>query len=288
MEERRMNSLSTNNTQHIEKGEKTMKTFNKIFKTAIAAASVLSMTACSSTAASTTTSSSSAAATAAAKNIVIAISPDYPPFDSLSADGKLEGFDYDMGEWLFNWLDQNGYNYTHEWKQMSFDTIISAVQTDQVDLGISGFTYAEDRKVLFSDPYYDSAQVAVVAAGSSITSKDDLKGKKIGAQLGSTGETCANEIEGATVQAVEDMGVIMETLKSGGIDAAILDIAVAENYVATGNFKMLDGSLLDENVYVIAKEGNTELMEPVNKALAAFLASDDFKTYKAKWINASN
>ena len=258
-----------------------MKNKNKFVKAVIAAASVVSLTACSASSAA-----ASATATAKAQNVVIAISPDYPPFDSLTADGKLEGFDYDMGEWVFNWLDNNGYNYTHEWKQMSFDTIVSAIQTDQVDLGISGFTYAEDRKVLFSDPYYDSAQVAIVPSNSSIKTKDDLNGKKIGAQMGTTGETCANAIEGATVQAVEDMGVIMETLKSGGLDAVILDIAVAENYAATGNFKILDGSLLDENVYVIAKEGNTELMTPINKALAAFLASDDFKTSKAKWINA--
>lgn len=262
-------------------GEKNMKNTSKFIKAVIASASVVSLTACS-----TSGAAASATATAKPQNVVIAISPDYPPFDSLSADGKLEGFDYDMGEWLFNWLDNNGYNYTHEWKQMSFDTIVSSIQTDQVDLGISGFTYAEDRKVLFSDPYYDSAQVAIVPTNSSIKTKNDLKGKKIGAQMGTTGETCANAIEGASVQAVEDMGVIMETLKSGGLDAVILDIAVAENYAATGNFTILDGSLLDENVYVIAKEGNTELMTPINKALAAFLASDDFKTYKAKWINA--
>ncbi|NCB33752.1 MAG: transporter substrate-binding domain-containing protein [Erysipelotrichia bacterium] len=259
-----------------------MKTLNQLFKAALAATSVISLSACST---NTAAVSSAAATSAPAKNIIIAISPDYPPFDSLTADGKLEGFDYDMGEWIFQWLNDNGYNYTHEWKQMSFDTIVSAIQTDQVDLGISGFTYDKDRKVLFSDPYYDSAQVAVVAANSSIASLEDLKGKKIGAQLGTTGETCANAIEGASVQAVEDMGIVMETLKSGGIDAAILDIAVAENYVATGNFKKLDGSLLDENVYIIAKDGNTDLMNPINEALAAFLASDDFNTYKAKWIN---
>lgn len=260
-----------------------MKTFNKVVKAAIAATSAFSLVACSS--GTTTTTPTSSAASATAQNIIIATSPDYPPFDTLSADGKLEGFDYDMGEWVFNWLSANGYNYTHEWKQMSFDTIVSAIQTDQVDLGISGFTYAEDRKVLFSDPYYDSAQVAVVAADSDIKTLDDLKGKKIGAQMGTTGETCANDIEGATVQAVEDMGVLMETLKSGGIDSVILDVAVADNYAATGQFKKLDGSLLDENVYVIAKEGNTELMEAVNKGLAAFKASDDFKTYKEKWID---
>ena len=281
MEERRMIFSRITSNENKNKGEKNMKNASKIFKAVIAAASVVSLTACSSG-----TSTAASSASAKAKNIVIAISPDYPPFDSLTADGKLEGFDYDMGEWIFNWLDNNGYNYTHEWKQMSFDTIVSAIQTDQVDLGISGFTYAEDRKVLFSDPYYDSAQVAIVPTNSTITTKDDLKGKKIGAQMGTTGETCANAIEGAQVQAVEDMGVVMETLKSGGLDAVILDIAVAENYAATGNFKILDGSLLDENVYVIAKEGNTELMTPINKALAAFLASDDFKTYKAKWINA--
>ncbi len=281
MKQRRMNSRFTGNEMKNIQGEKNMKNTSKFVKAVIAAASVVSLTACSA-------SSAAASSTSAAKaqNVVIAISPDYPPFDSLTADGKLEGFDYDMGEWVFNWLNNNGYNYTHEWKQMSFDTIVSAIQTDQVDLGISGFTYAEDRKVLFSDPYYDSAQVAIVPSNSSIKTKDDLKGKKIGAQMGTTGETCANEIEGATVQAVEDMGVVMETLKSGGLDAVILDIAVAENYAATGNFKILDGSLLDENVYIIAKEGNTELMTPINKALAAFLASDDFKTYKAKWINA--
>ena len=66
-------------------------------------------------------------------------------------------------------------------------------------------------------------------------------------------------------------------------DAVILDIAVAKNYVATGDFKMLDGALLDESCHIIAKEGNTELMDAINKALDAFLESDAYpellKTY---------
>jgi len=265
-----------------------MKTINQIMQTALAAAAAFSLTACSaSAAASSGTAAAAASAAPAAQNIIIGISPDYPPFDSLSADGKLEGFDYDMGEWIFTWLNENGYSYTHEWKQMSFDTIISAIQSDQVDLGISGFTYDKDRKVLFSDPYYDSAQVAIVAKDSDIKTLDDLKGKTIGAQLGTTGETCANSIEGANVKAAEDMGIIMETLKAGGDDAVILDIAVAENYAKTGDFTILDGSLLDENVYVIAKEGNTELMDAVNKGIAAFLASDDYTASKEKWIGSS-
>ncbi len=254
-----------------------MKT-TKILKASLATLMSLSLVACGSSEAATTTTTSET------QNIIIAMSPDYPPFDDLTTDGQLTGFDYDMGEWVFTWLNENGYNYTHEWKQLSFDTIISAINADQVDLGISGFTYDEDRKVLFSDPYYESAQVALVTSDSDITSVDELAGKSLGAQLGTTGESVAVEITGEeNTTAISDMGIVIENLKSGGLDAVILDIAVAKNYEATGNFTMLDGVLLDENVHIIAKEGNTELMDAVNEALAAFKESGKYDELKAQY-----
>jgi len=257
-----MNAPLTQNTYQERK--ENMNT--KIWKSLLTAGMAISLAACGST--STAASGSASASTSAeAKTILIGISPDYPPFDDLTTDGQLTGFDYDMGEWLFTWLNENGYNYKHEWKQMSFDTIISSIQTDQIDLGISGFTYAEDRKVLFSDPYYESAQVAIVPKDSPLTSTDELAGK----------------VSPDNTTAVEDMGIAIETLKAGGYDAVILDIAVAKNYVATGDFKMLDGPLLDESCHIIAKEGNTELMDAMNKALAAFLASDDCAALKTKY-----
>lgn len=274
--------------------ERKEKMNTKIWKSIMTAGMALSLAACgsSSAAASASTTSnaasSAAASTAAAavgdgQTILIGISPDYPPFDDLTTDGQLTGFDYDMGEWIFNWLNENGYNYKHEWKQMSFDTIISSIQADQIDLGISGFTYAEDRKVLFSDPYYESAQVALVPDDSPLTSTDELAGKTLGCQLGSTGQTVAEEVSPDNTAAVKDMGVAIETLKAGGYDAVILDISVAKNYVAAGGFKMLDGKLLDESCHIIAKEGNTELMDAVNKALAAFLDSDDYNSLKEQY-----
>ena len=273
------------------------KNMNRLFRSAIAAAALLSLTACG-----TSTSAGAPAATAAAdakepaaaktaaaepkaesKTILIGISPDYPPYDDLNADGSITGYDYDMGEWIFNWLSENGYNYKHEWKQMSFDTIISALQADQVDLGISGFTYDSERKVLFSEPYHESAEVALVTKDSALASIDDLTGKTIGAQLGTTGETCANEIEGAKVQAIEDMGICVESLKGGAYDAVIMDLPVAENYMKTGDYKILEGTLLDEQNYIIAKEGNDELMDAVNEAIRAFLESDDCAKLNEKY-----
>ena len=153
-----------------------------------------------------------------------------------------------------------------------------------MDIGISGFSYDPERKVLFSEPYFESAQVAIARVDEAdLNSADDLKGKNIGVQLGTTGESAANEIEGAKVQAIEDMGICVESLKGGALDAVIMDSAVAANYAATGDYKILDGALVDEHNYIIAKEGNTELMDALNKAIDAFLKSDECSNLKNKY-----
>ena len=123
------------------------------------------------------------------KEILIGISPDYPPYESL--EGKdMVGFDIDMTKELFKIMNDNGGNYEYKFKQMSFDTISTSLISDQIDLGISGFTMHKDWDVLWSDKYNDSRQVALVANDSTITTKADLEGKNIGAQLAATGERC--------------------------------------------------------------------------------------------------
>lgn len=217
------------------------------------------------------------------QTILVGISPDYPPYESLDGD-KMVGFDVDMTEELFKIMNENGGNYEYEFKQMSFDTISTSIISEQIDLGISGFTYHEDwEDVIWSTKYNDSKQVALVAADSGINTVDDLKGKNIGAQLASTGEGCANDIEGANVKAVKDVKVLVETLSSGGIDAVILDEAVAKNYAKDSKYKMLDESLLEEENLILAKKGNEDLMEDVNKALEEFIESDKYAELKEKW-----
>lgn len=217
------------------------------------------------------------------KTLLIGISPDYPPYESLNTKGEMEGFDIDMTKELITIMNENGGNYGYEFKNMSFDTIVTSINTGQIDLGISGFTYDETRKVLFSNPYNDSKQVALVKADSSIKTVEDLKGKAIGAQLGSTAQTAAGEIENANITAVADVKILVETLKTGGIDAVILDYAVAKNYQENAGLKMIDESLLDEKNYIITKEGNTDLMNDLNKAIDIFMKSDKYIELKAKW-----
>lgn len=217
------------------------------------------------------------------QTILIGISPDYPPYESLDGD-KMVGFDVDMTKELFKIMNDNGCNYDYEFKQMSFDTISTSINSDQIDLGISGFTYHEDwENVIWSDKYNDSKQVALVAADSPIQSAADLEGKNIGAQLSSTGEQCANDINGANVKAVKDVKVLVETLNSGGIDAVILDEAVAKNYAKDSKYRMINESLLEEENLILAKKGNEDLMKDINKALKEFLKSDKYTELKEKW-----
>lgn len=240
----------------------------KLLKGLLVAALALTVSACSSS--SNDTSDETVTYT-------VATSPDYAPYESLDTDGNIVGFDVDMVAKLEEYMSEDeGKTVKFEFKQMDFDNIITQIQGDQVDLGISGFTYSEDRKVEWSDPYLGTAQIAVLPKDSSIKSVSELEGKVLAAQTGTTGEQAANAVEGATVKTLKNAQEIFNGLSAHQYDAAIVDSGVAKEYVSSGNFIMIDTSLMSEENYIIAKEGNTELIEKVNKAIAKFIASDDY------------
>ena len=145
----------------------------------------------------------------------------------------------------------------------------------------------EEREGIFSDSYYDSAQVIVVDKDSDIQSSADLNGKLVGAQQGATGEDVANGIEGAKVQAMQDVKVLMESLKAQGLDAVVIDQAVADNYAANGDYKVLDEKMLDEENIIYSTEDHQDLMDDVNEAIKAFKDSGEYKELVDKWFAAS-
>lgn len=208
--------------------------------------------------------------------ITIGISPDYAPYESKTKDGKIVGFDIDMVDLFEKYLtEEEGVEYNLEFKEMDFDNIVVQIQGSQVDLGVSGFTYDEKRKVEWSEPYLGSSQVAVVNKNSDIKTQEDLKDKKIAAQTGATGEKVAKDLtkDYVGMKSVQD---IFTGLSSNQYDAVIVDSGVAKNYVNNGDFKLIDEVLLDEKNYIIAKEGNKEMIEKINKCIEKFIASEDY------------
>ena len=240
----------------------------KIVKLMLVMMMVLTMTACSKGSDKQT--------------ILVGISPDYPPFESLDGN-KMVGFDVDMTKELFKIMNDKGGNYEYEFKQMSFDAISTSIVSEQVDLGISGFSYDPQREVEWSDPYLGSSQVAILPADSDITSIEQLEGKSLAVQTGSTGEKAANEVKDAKISGLKSVQDIMNALAAHQYDAAIVDSGVAKNYVNNSDFIMLDTPLLDEQNFIIAKKGNTEMIDLMNECIKKFLASDEYADLCAKY-----
>jgi len=218
-----------------------------------------------------------------ADKIVIATSPDYPPYESYDENGNIVGFDIDAVNKVVEILNaQNGTELAVEWQAMSFSTIISAVQAGQVDIGVSCFTYDPDRDVLFSDPYLKSAQCIVVQTGNTeITSVADISGMQVGAGEGTTGWAAATDA-GAECVSMGDYVQMFEILKNGGLDAIACDEAVALKYGELEEFTVLEERLISEEVSVITANEKTALMDAFNAAIEEFMASEDYPALKEK------
>ena len=214
--------------------------------------------------------------------IIVGISPDYPPYEFREGN-DIVGFDPDMINKVVEILNKkNGTDLKVELKAMDFGLIVGSLETKQVDLGVSGFTYDPDRNVAFSDTYVQSKQVVIVK-DPNIKTIEDLKGKKIAAGQGSTGESAAKDIEGAEVSTPGDYTQMFAILNAGQIDAVVADEAVGDNYVREMGLIKLEESLIDEEMKIIMNKENQELLKAINEALAEFVASDDYKALQVKW-----
>ena len=216
--------------------------------------------------------------------LTIGISPDYWPYEQLNENGSIEGFDADMVALFEKYLtEEEGVSYKLKFRQMDFNFIVTQIQLGQIDLGISGFTYSEDRNVEWSKPYLDSSQVAVVNADSDIKTLADLEGRVLGVQTGTTGEEAAKAVKNANVQSSDDANDLFNALAEKKYDAVIIDSGVANAQATQGNFIVLEDELVKEENYIIAREGNKDIIEKINKCIDKFLVSKEYKVMCEKY-----
>ena len=205
--------------------------------------------------------------------LIVETSPDFPPFDNMHGQ-EYVGIDMDIMRAIGY---QIGYNI--EFRQNTFDSIVLSVQQGKCDVGASGFTIDDDRKeqVDFSTPYAEIHQVLVVKEGTNINSKEDLKGKTVTSQLGSSGAQYATDhLPGTNLVAQKDYTTALLDVISGKAIAEVVDSTVAEAQVAANDgLKILD--ILDdaETEYygLIFQKGDTETYNLVNDALEKLIAN---------------
>lgn len=222
---------------------------------------------CGSSNSDSNTPSGDDASDAAAKTkLVVATSPDFPPFESLEG-GEVVGIEVDI---LKKVAEKMGMEL--DLQQMDFDSVIPGVQAGKFDVGMSGITVTDKRKenVDFSSVYFMAAQAIVVTADSGIIGKADLEGKKVSIQTGTTAEEycMGNGYEVLAFTANNDAAA---ALTAGKVDAWVVDNEVALAMAPELGLTVLDEAMTSEP-YAFAFQKGSELVAPFNEALDALLA----------------
>ena len=173
-------------------------------------------------------------------------------------------------------------------EDMAFDSIIPAVQSGKADIGAAGMTVTEDRatQVDFSDSYYTGVQVIIVTDDSDIAEPDDLKGKKIGVQQGTTGDIYSTDDFGDdNVERFNKGMEAVQALQQGKIDAVIIDNQPAKTFVEENEgLKILETSYVEEDYALAIKKGNDDLVKKVNDAIKELKEDGTFDKIVAKYI----
>lgn len=215
----------------------------------------------------------------------VATDATWPPFESVNESTKdIEGFDID----LMNAIAEKG-GFKVEYINVAFDPLLAGMATCQYDAAISAMTITEDRKkeFLFSEPYFAAGQVVTVRTDeATITGKDMLTGKTIGAQLGTTGEIQANNIAGATIKSYDDIGLAFQDLMNGQVDAVIADNPLALGYIGQNPDRLMTvGDVFTDEDYGIAVcNTKPDVLEKINTGLAAVKADGTIDRLTDKWL----
>lgn len=215
--------------------------------------------------------------------LVMATNAEFPPYEFYS-DEEIVGIDVDIARII---AEDMGCELVIE--DMAFDSIIDAVESGKADIGMAGITVSEDRlkEVDFSDIYAEASQAVIVKEGSDVTSLADLVGKRVGVQLGTTGDDFSENIEDASVERYNRGYEAIQALDQGKVDAVVIDREFAEVYVSqNGGLAILDESFTDEEYAICVAKGNTKLLEKVNASVQNLKDSGKLREIVDKYINA--
>ena len=216
----------------------------------------------------------------------------FPPYEMLADDGSFEGIDVEVAGAIAEKL-----GLELQIDDMGFDAALLAVQGDspKADIVMAGVTVTEDRQLVmnFSDSYATGIQVVIVKEGSEIKSIDDLEGKKIGTQMGTTGyiycsDTPENGGYGEENVIAYDSGITaVQALVNGQVDCVVIDNEPAQAYVkANAGLSILDTEFTNEDYAIGMNKGNACLLAAVNAAMAELKADGTFQKIVDKYIPA--
>ena len=262
-------------------------------------AAALALTACGGSASSTASSTASSAAsseaastsaaaeltTVEAGKLTMATNAAFPPYEMTTDAGEFEGIDIDTAKAIAEKL-----GLELQIDDMEFDSSLLAVQQGKSDMVMAGVTVTDERQNVmdFTDSYATGIQSIIVKEDSDIASVDDLAGKKIGTQRGTTGYLyCSDDFGDENVVAYDDGLTAVQMLNNGQVDCVVIDNAPAKEFIAANpGLKLLDTAYVEESYAIGIGKGNTELKDAINTALEELKADGTLQAIVDKYITA--
>lgn len=270
-----------------------MKKSVKFLAVCLAAASMLSMSACGgggNGGNSSTANGSADSLDTIKKNgfITMSTNAEFEPFEYKDGD-SIVGIDIEISKKI---ADKLGVKLNVN--DVAFDSLIPEITSGKADFVAAGMTADDTRRknVDFSDNYFDASQAVIVKKGGEIKQPKDLDGKKVGVQTGTTGDKyCTNEdgsseIKVASVERYNKGMDAVSDLIAGRIDAVVIDDFPAQKYVSKNADKIakLDDMLTQEQYAIAVKKGNKEMVDLINTTLKEMKDSGELQKIFDKYL----
>ena len=226
----------------------------------------------------------SAAADGDKQVLNVGTNAEFPPFEYMDDNGQPDGFDIAVIKAIG---EKQGFDV--KITNMEFKSLIASLSTGGVDAVIAGMTVTPERQesVDFSDSYYTATQSIIVQKDSDIKTADDLAGKKVAVQEGTTGDLICSEIEGCTVDRYKKGADAVMTLKNGAVDAVMIDSSPADNFVAAngGDLVAYPDETSTEEYAIAVQKGNEELLAKINEGLKQIQEDGTFDALVTEYID---
>ena len=238
-----------------------------------------------------TNSGTSSESTLNKDELVIGLDDTFVPMGFKDESGELVGFDVELAKAVGEKLNKKIKFQAIDWSMKETE-----LNGGNIDLIWNGYSINDERKekVEFSKPYLDNTQIIVTLADSPINTKDDLAGKKVGAQNQSTAVDAVeadgdiiSTFDGGSLVTFEDNNQALMDLEAGRLDAIVVDEILARYYIkARGEekYKILTENFGDEQYAVGIRKGDTEFVEAFNKALEEVINDGQATEISEKWF----
>ena len=222
-----------------------------------------------------------AAPAAEKKTFIMGIDPEYPPFSYLGDDGNYGGFDVEICQAVCDYLGWDMKIFGVNWDEKLVQ--LDSMECDCVWSGMTILDSMKEAGYVISEPYYDNTQVLVVKADSGFATPEDLAGKVVAVQLGTSGEAL---LQGDLADLASSFSEVVTCnsfltcfteLEGGAVDAVFVDMPVAASYVSkTQGLSIIDDNLGAEQYGIAFRSGDAELCAQVEAAVKALVENGTY------------